>query len=155
MANRKQLITEARTWLGTPFAHQGRIKGQASDCVGMGLCVAQIFGLQDKLGRPLDAKSGGLDYSAQPMSDLVLEGCKERLHEISPADMREGDVLCLRSGAAACHTALVTRMYEGTPNECLGIIHAYSPAGRVVETVLNDRIRDRIAGAFQIPGVED
>ena len=34
------VVKEARTWIGTPFVHQGRTKGLACDCLGLMIGVA-------------------------------------------------------------------------------------------------------------------
>ncbi|HEX8774900.1 MAG TPA: hypothetical protein VF735_15105 [Pyrinomonadaceae bacterium] len=34
MPTREQIIEEAKTWIGTPFEHQGMLKGLGSDCEG-------------------------------------------------------------------------------------------------------------------------
>jgi branched-chain amino acid transport system ATP-binding protein len=41
------LVAEARCWLGTPFRHQGRIRGQGVDCIGLVLEPARALGLTD------------------------------------------------------------------------------------------------------------
>jgi NlpC/P60 family putative phage cell wall peptidase len=39
------IVAEARTWVGTPYRHQGRAKGRRVDCVGLILGVGQQTGL--------------------------------------------------------------------------------------------------------------
>ena len=48
MSNKIQtMIDEAREWIGTPFVHQGRTKGQACDCLGLVIAVAKAAGYSD------------------------------------------------------------------------------------------------------------
>ncbi len=35
------VVRTARTWLGTPYHHQGRLKGVGVDCAGLLIGVAQ------------------------------------------------------------------------------------------------------------------
>jgi len=139
--------------LGTPFQHQGRLKGISCDCVGLAYCVAAELGLSDRNGNKIDANENA-NYASQPTDAFVLEECKRLLVEKTLDQMQEGDVLALKMPTIPCHVAIVSRLYAGTPNECFGIIHSYSPARKVVETILDPKTRNRIAGVFKFPGVE-
>jgi hypothetical protein len=44
---RMDVVTEARTWLSTPFVHQGWTKGVACDCIGLIKGVGVELGLFD------------------------------------------------------------------------------------------------------------
>src|SRR4051794_8469193 len=39
-ARRVAIVTEAETWLGTPFHHQGRVKGAGVDCA---MLLAEVY----------------------------------------------------------------------------------------------------------------
>ena len=39
-----RIQAEARTWVGTPYRHQGKVKGRAVDCVGLILGVGHALG---------------------------------------------------------------------------------------------------------------
>jgi len=41
------MILEARSWVGTPFRWQGRVKGVGVDCVGILVAVLATVGIQD------------------------------------------------------------------------------------------------------------
>src|SRR5690606_11249105 len=41
------VVAEAREWVGTPYRHQGNVKGRAVDCVGLILGVGHAVGLLD------------------------------------------------------------------------------------------------------------
>jgi hypothetical protein len=45
MTTRAQVATQARAWIGTPFAHQHRARGVGVDCVGLVIGVARELGL--------------------------------------------------------------------------------------------------------------
>lgn len=91
------LITEARTWLGTPFAPQGRVKGLAADCPFLA-AVAQACGIQ-----VIDADG----YSQQPtMSSLrcAIEGAGM----VKVPQAEPGDIVVLKSALYPQHLALLT-----------------------------------------------
>jgi hypothetical protein len=129
---RKQISAKAREYLGTPFQHQGRLKGKACDCVGLPYCVGAELGLRSTDGKLID-KNENLNYQAQPTDNFVQQECQRLLVEKPIYQMQEGDVLLMKMPTIPCHVGIVTRMYVGTPDECFGIIHSYSPARKVVE----------------------
>jgi len=44
---RIEIVNEVRTWLDTPFQHQGRLKGVACDCIGLIVGVNKKFNITD------------------------------------------------------------------------------------------------------------
>ena len=161
MIGRQQIVERARAYVGTPYRHQGRELGVAVDCVGLVLCVADDLGLEDVHGVPFHGDDY-VNYSAQPVNAFVHAECTRRLVPVSlaagaqpyrqfmhfAAGLQPGRVLTLCVPRVPCHMAIVTAL-QGT----LGIVHAYSGAGKVVEHVLSDRWKRRIAGVFEFPNV--
>ena len=45
--NVSALLTEARSWLDTPYHHQGRLKGVGVDCIGLIIGVAHALNLSE------------------------------------------------------------------------------------------------------------
>jgi NlpC/P60 family putative phage cell wall peptidase len=142
MITRDDIVACARTYLGTPFQHQGRIRGLSLDCIGLPICVARDLGI-------MDLDSLYRNYSPEPSDDTVLRECKKMLREKSIEQMKPGDVLCLKV-PVPCHVAMVTML---PPN--IGMIHAYSPNDKVVEHDIDFHWRRRIAGVFSFPFLED
>lgn len=140
MIKRSAIVACARTYLGTPFKHQGRIRGLALDCVGLPICVARDLGLN---------VPDYNNYGAQQIDGQVLRECKKHLIEIDIEAMQPGDVICCRIPIPS-HTAIVSDLPPG-----LGMIHAYASNGKVVEHTIDFHWRKRIAGVFLFPGVED
>lgn len=132
---RLKIVQEARRWLGTPFRHQGRIRGRAVDCVGLPLCVMRDLGIADWTE---DFKV----YPRQPMTDRVLEVCRERLNEKQFKDVQPGDILVFRAPTVACHTGIASN---------IGVIHAYAPARKVVEHRIDQEWEEKLAGCFEPP----
>lgn len=148
---RQQIVTAARKWLDTPFAHQGRTLGRGLDCVGLPLMIAEELGLKDKLGEPLNGASYAV-YSPQPLGDYVYQICLKHLVYKPTREMQPGDILSVKVLTAPCHVAMVGKDRAGR----LTIIHAYSGgAAKVVEHLLDEKWRARIAGCFAYPGIEE
>lgn len=137
----------ARSFVGTPFLHQGRRKGHGVDCVGLVLCVAEDLGLVDRDGRKF-LRADYYDYGMQPAGRFVHDECAKRLIVKPQSDLTAGDVLSLRVPHLPTHTAIVALR-----GEALYIIHAYNGAGSVVEHILSEPWRRRIIGSFTFPGV--
>jgi hypothetical protein len=150
MATRKQIVDKAREYVGTPFQHQGRIKGMACDCVGLPLMVAEELGLKDVNGKAILVATETRIYSSQPMDSEVLTTAKNRLIEVSKSEMRDGDLVVMRVPSVPCHVALVS-----TVCGVAGMIHAISDVGKVVESIMDFKWQRRIVGVFRFPGVED
>lgn len=140
---RSAIVAEARSWLGTPYAHQASLKGVGADCLGL------VRGVWRALVGPEPEKAPAYtpDWAEALGEETLLAAARRHLSEIAIGEAREGDVLLfrLRLGAPAKHAALVSG-----PGR---IIHAYW--GRAVcETRLVPWWERRIAAAFVFPGVD-
>ncbi len=150
--SRKQISAKAREYLGTKFQHQGRLKGISCDCVGLPYMVAEEMGLHSTDGKAID-KNENLNYQAQPTDNFVQQECTRLLVSKPLAQMQEGDVILMKMPTIPCHVGIVSRMYVGTPHECFGVIHSYSLTKKVVETIIDAKLQNRIVGVFGFPGV--
>ncbi len=132
------IVAEARTWLGTRFHHQGRLKGVGVDCAGL------VAGVAESLGLPVQDRT---DYTRQPDGQMLEETCDQQLDRIPVADIQPGDVLLMRFDEEPQHLAIVGDYALGG----LSIIHAYAQARRVVETRLDDGWLSRVVVAYRFP----
>lgn len=144
MTTRTQIVTEARTWLGTPFHHQARIKGVGVDCVGLLIALGRQFGMV-----PLEWDVQG--YDRNPDGRTLLAGCMEMMTPIEQDAMRPGDVVLVRFDAHPQHVGIVGDYRHGG----LSIIHASGNAGSVIETRLMFSSAMLFVAAFSLPGVTD
>lgn len=126
----------ARTWLGTPYHHQGRVKGVGVDCVGLLIGVAHELKLSD-----FDLQG----YAARPEGDSLRALCANHMREITQVDLRAGDVLLFKFDAHPCHLGLLT-----APDV---VIHAYLPRRKVIEHRLDDAWWRVLASQYRLPGV--
>jgi cell wall-associated NlpC family hydrolase len=148
---RSEVVSRARSLLGTPYIHQGRRPyssfgevpfGVGVDCIGLILSVAWSFGV-----------ASGFDFRAygrEPDPDVLRDNLCRFLAEIPVEEAREGDILLFRIRRDPQHTAFLARR-DGEPS----MIHAYQNVGRVVENRLDERWVERITNAYKFPEIED
>lgn len=161
MTTRADIIAEARSWIGTAYHHQGRLKRQGKkrggvDCIGLVLSVADNCGLvsthTDKSGnfrRLTDFDRA--DYSPSPTGLRLWETLERFLAPIAMEEATEGDVVLFRITRHPQHVAILSRLPDGAP----GMIHCYAGVGRVIEHTFDDRWRARALAAYRFHGVEE
>jgi len=144
MATAKDVITEARTWIDTPFLHQGRIKGRGADCVGLIIGVAHALNL---------TQWDYVTYNRQPLPRMMKGLLDEQMEKVNFKEMQPGDILYLRFTQPQ-HLALLT--FDNTIihiNERIAPRKRGELMGRCVEHILNDTWRHRIVGVYRYKGL--
>lgn len=141
MSIAENIVEEARSWKGTPFIHQGRLKGKGVDCAGFIGEVARDAGVLN-VNIPHD-------YRPQEDGTAMMRLLSEHLDFIPTEDVRPGDVLALCDEALhdkdiPRHLAFVTEVRAGT----IFIIHAAREG--VVEHRTNMRWRERIHSCWRV-----
>ena len=129
------LITQARTWVGTPFHHQGRLKNIGCDCLGMVIGVADELGITHE-GKPIAALDN-TNYSREPNTAELLTKMEATMQRVT--DMQVGDIALLHISGNPQHLGIITDYIWGG----FGILHALNGHG-VVEHALNDGWKKRI-----------
>jgi cell wall-associated NlpC family hydrolase len=131
------VITAARSCLGTPFQHQGRVKGSALDCAGLAVSVAQDLGIEyaDLQGYGRDPFNGLLKSALDSQPELI---------SVDRDDMQPGDLLLMRFGKDPQHLAI----YAGQT-----VIHSYETVGIVCEHDIDNAWRRRIVSVYRFRGV--
>lgn len=127
------VVAAARGWLGTPWHHQGRLKGVGVDCVGL------VIGVARELDLSIFDVTG---YHHRPALGAVEQGCRAQMLPVDPAT--PGDVLLFEVGGQPQHLGFLTDV---------GVLHALAPMRRVVEHRLDEEWTRRIVAAFRLPGV--
>jgi cell wall-associated NlpC family hydrolase len=134
-ASRSAVVAAARSYLGTPFRHQGR--GDALDCVGLAFQVAQDLGLA-----PVDRPA----YGRQPHGLELKRELDARLRPIAKDAMQPGDVVLLAwRRLMPAHAAIL-----GAGPDGLSLIHADGQVGQVIEHRLDREWRGRIVCAYRL-----
>jgi cell wall-associated NlpC family hydrolase len=130
----QDLTTEARSWLGVPFRHQGRDR-DGVDCVGFVAAIAIPAGLAPP---SIDRR----DYGRLPSSREIETRLARYLVKVDQA--AEGDVIVIRwrSAQEASHVAY-----------CAGatLIQAYGRSERVVECGYREPWRRMTAAVYRFP----
>ena len=140
---RAAIITEARSWLGTPYHHQAALKGVGCDCIGL------LRGIFAAFGGIVDLPA---DYSptwhVHRAEERLRDGLERYGQEVPLLSARPGDILLFGVGRGpAAHGAVLI--------EPEIMIHAYAEAGSVVASRLAGRWLAWRRAAFAFPGVED
>ena len=143
------IVECARSWLGTRFHHQGRVKKTVAhnggvDCLGLLVGVANELQLTAPDGSPL-AAADDTRYSHLPDTLQLQHRLEALLQEIPVEGIFPGCILLLSINDNPQHLAIVSDWKDG-----LGIIHAYAQARKVVEHALDEYWKSRIIRAFQI-----
>lgn len=122
MVTREDIVAEARTWLGTPWKHQGRTR-LGVDCAGLIIVIAKALDLSD-----YDTTG----YGRSPVPREFMREFEATMNRKPVGDTLPGDVLLFRDRQHTCHSALVA-----DKGGSLTIIHAYASRRRVVEDRLD------------------
>lgn len=133
-----RVISQARTWLGTPYHHQGCLKGVGVDCIGLVRGVYQeLFNVEVPELQNYSADWG----DSNGKEDLVEIG---RKYLVSTDDIQPGTVVLIRWGKnrVAKHCMIMTGEDRA--------IHAYNRSP-VSEINLNNWWLRRIAFGFNFP----
>lgn len=142
MITRDDIVRVARGYVGTPFVHQGRVRGVGVDCFGLPICVARDLGV---------AIADIRAYHERPDGGQFVVLVRRALEEVDPRHTQPGDFL-----------AFWVRV-DGEPEHCgvrtyHGLVHAKDStnreAGKVVEHVMSEIWREHVFAAFRLPGVE-
>lgn len=137
----ERVVAVARTFIGTPYRHQGALKGVGCDCLGLVRGVwRELYGSEPEAPMPYAP-----DWAERTGRERLLEAAERHFGAALPASaLRPGDLLVFRwqDGVAAKHAGIAA------PDE--RFIHAYEQAA-VVESPLVPGWRRRIAGVFRFP----
>lgn len=145
MTARSVIVASARTWLDTPFAHQGRTKGKACDCAGL------LIGVGIECGE-FETGFDVTGYARQPDGITLIGHCRSYMTEIDPADVEFGDAVLIYFDGRPQHLGLIGDYRYGG----LSLIHASNSIERprVVEHRLMVHLRFNIRAAFRYPGID-
>lgn len=134
-----KIVAEARTWIGTPWHHQGCVKGVGVDCIGL---VKNVF--ETVTGLCVDVET---NYHRMPpvgRESRILEGLSKYATEVDKSKLQPGDVLLFHflSGLSN-HVGI----FSGDGQ----FIHAWLDVGKVVEMPLAGAWERAIKTAFRVP----
>ena len=123
-SERLRVVAEARRWTGTPYHAQADILGAGVDC---GMLIVRVF-VDAGLVAPFDPRPYPPDWHLHRAEERYLGFVFDHCHEVAKPE--PGDVIVFRYGRCFAHGGIVTR------SEPLTFVHAFSPAGAVIEEAL-------------------
>jgi NlpC/P60 family putative phage cell wall peptidase len=142
-----QIVQIARTFIGTPYRHQGAAKGAGCDCLGLIRGVwRELYGTDAPTPPPYRP-----DWAEVCDSEPMLDAARRWLVERSLQTATPGDVLLFRMSPAAAIKHCAILVAAPTPHDPHPrMIHAYW--GRaVVESWMGPWWRRRLVAAFSFP----
>ena len=143
------VLTEVRTWIGTPYQHQASLKGVGCDCIGLVRGVWRaVYGAE-----PCALPAYSPDWAEVGGRDRLIEGLSAHFEAVALEVVRPGDVIAFRMkpGAVAKHVAILSAG-EGIYDPAAKIIHAYW-GHAVVESWLGPFWRKCAVAGFRYPPV--
>lgn len=144
---RLAVVAEVRSWIGTPFRHQGRLKGIACDCVGLGIAAARAAGVSEELIAQIPH-----DYTVRPIGDDFRRIMDRYADKVELADAKVADVALLAWRRYPMHMGVLGNYLHRGAGAPLTLIHADMAAlplpGRVTEQRL-DPTRCTLVGIYR------
>jgi NlpC/P60 family putative phage cell wall peptidase len=104
MTTREDIIAEAKTWLGTPYHHQGAVKGAGVDCAQILIEVYFAVGLADKPDVGYYPSDWMLHRSEERYLGWVEQYCKEIPQELAD----DGDIVLFKFGRCFSHSGIIS-----------------------------------------------
>ena len=155
---RQSVVTEARTWLLTPFHHEARVKGAGVDC---GMFIAEVYERTGLIPH-VDIKHYPKDFMLHRDEEWYLSLVLEYFNEMkgssgslapspprplasSPPSLLPGDIILIKNGRLFSHGLIVIAWPS--------VIHASAPDKRVVyEDVSLLPLSDKPMRYFRLKG---
>ena len=134
------VLAEAMTWIGTPYRHQGSLRGVGCDCLGLvrGIWRA-VYGEEPETPGPYTP-----DWAESGRGDPLIEAARRNCVEKPASTGAVGDLVVFRWRAhhAAKHLGILL------PEDAF--VHAYEGHAVMVSPLI-PQWRRRIAGVFAFP----
>ena len=143
-ALRSAIVSAARSWIGTPYRHQGQLKGVGCDCLGLLIGVwREVMGSAARLNDGLTIPPYTPDWAEAMKRETFADGLRDYLDEIDVAEAQAGDIVLFRWRAhlPAKHAGILTARDR--------MVHAQEGA-KVTEVTLSPWWRRRMAFGFGI-----
>jgi NlpC/P60 family putative phage cell wall peptidase len=127
---RPAVVSEAESWIGTPFHHAARVKGAGVDCL---MLLAEVYEQAGVIGH-VEPPFYVPDWHLHRDAERYLEGLLPYAREVAGPPL-PGDIALFRFGRTFSHGAIVTRWPR--------LIHAYWNLGVVRGDATLHPLRDR------------
>ena len=147
LSKRKEIIEEAKNWVGTPYLHQARVKGLTGgvDCAMLVAGIAYNVGIiNDEIIKRIPPYPVQWNmHSDFPLLTTVMEsfGC---LHK-NNNEKQPGDILVFKIGRVPAHLAVLIE------NDFM--VHAYGGSiNKVIVSRFDERWIKRWKETYTFPG---
>ncbi len=139
----KDVVEEARSWIGTPWVHQQAAKHHGCDCIGLIRGVGRDLEIVDF---DADTKEGrlSLQYGRDPVPVNLIGGMNRYLIPVT-YDVEQGDVILFAINNLHSHVGIITDVDKGI------IIHTWLRTKKVIESSYHSYLKP--AGVWRYPGV--
>ncbi len=134
---RRQVVDEAMTWIGTPFANRARIKGVGVDCANL---LVAAFASVERVTVPAYPPDWFLHSDREYLLDVIRPLC------VPIDDPTIGDIAVFQFGRAVSHAGIIV---DDNPRR---MIHAFRPMNRVQvdEVDVGSGMTSRLAGFWRL-----
>lgn len=134
----ENFIPTLRTFLGTNFKHQGRVKKNKNnlggvDCLGLIVCSLKELGINVE---------DNTNYSRKPDAIFLQNQLEAKLNKKTTLEVN--DILLFKIASNPQHLGVITEKTQ----DGFYFIHAYQPAGKVVEATLDKTWQKRLFGIY-------
>lgn len=142
MTTAADIAAAARSMIGTPFVHQGRVPGAGLDCSGLAICTAAKCGIKIR-----DVPN----YRRSPRPAQMIAILEEHLDRVAIDDARVGDVgfFWVLKPELPQHVGIIVDRPGG-----LAVVHAVADMKRAVEHVLSGFWRERLLRVYRFRGLD-
>lgn len=117
-------VDAARAWIGTPYHPCADVRGVGVDC---GMLLVRVF-VDAGLTPPFDPRPYAPDWHLHRDEERYLGFVRDHCRQVE--EPAPGDIVVFRYGRCFAHGGIVTG------NAPLTLVHAFSPAGCVIEEAL-------------------
>lgn len=139
MTSRAAVVEEAESWLGTPYHHQGRVKGAGVDCLQILIAVYGSLGLVGDV----DPGNYTPDWHFHREVEKYLDGIAAHAVRLPDgAEPKPGDLALFQFGRCVSHAAIVVQWPL--------VIHAYHRLGVVYADVNDAELKGRFHSAWSV-----
>lgn len=139
-----QPYQQARTYLNTPFHHQGRSKHAGLDCLGLLLAVADDLKLQSRAGGML-TDYDTTDYGLLPQHYHLEQHLNQHLYPVHSHAPSPNHIALFTFRHHPQHLAIIGH-HQNHPT----LIHTHSTAKKVVEHHLTHTWKKHLYKIFSI-----
>ena len=101
---RNKLVEEAKSWIGTPFHHEARVKGAGVDC---GMLLLEVFEHAGLIPH-IDVKHYPRDFMMHRKEEWYLAIVSTHTRELNGGPYLPGDVILFKHGRVFSHGGIIT-----------------------------------------------